>query len=175
MGRIIVSGSNNYNDPWRIDNLPHELKNHFNSEAFKEFTKVRAGHQELEEALGWSTTIKIICIVLNWVNLSPSFLFLQRLLRSSRVKRMTRVLNKQTNYKQEGLFKKDRNYELKWTVTSDKSKLFLNIVNTDESQKNFLNWELPFPQKFLISSLGSSQSATGPTTNPSRWRSETPR
>jgi len=115
--------------------------------------KVSLSQQELEEELSWSSTTKIICIILHWVNLSPSFLFLQRLLRSSRVKRMTKVLNKQTNYKQEGLFKKDRNYELKWTVTSDKSKLFLNIVNTDETQKNFLNWELPFPQKFLISSL----------------------
>lgn len=40
IGRIIVSGSNNYNDPWRILNIPPELKTHFNFDNLKEFIKV---------------------------------------------------------------------------------------------------------------------------------------
>lgn len=94
------------------------------------------------------------------------------MLRHNRVKRFTKILSQQATYtiNGQGLFKRERNLVMKWTLTSDKSKIFLDIVDKDENELNMLNWELPFPQKFIISRRVLQQWETGCTTNPSRWR-----
>ena len=149
IGRIIVSGSNNYNDPWKIDHIPHELAALFNPETLKKFSTL------LEKEASWNRGVRIFCFIFSYVNLSPGFLFLQRVLRINRVNRSMKVINNQANFDGVGLFKKDKNYQLKWTVTSDKSKLFLDIVDKEENQRNLLNWELPFPQRFIIFGNGT--------------------
>ena len=103
--------------------------------------------KELENAVKWSKPTRIFCLILNYVNLSPGYLFVQRILRHNRVKRFTKLLNQQQSFTVNGigLFKRDRNLVLKWTLTSDKSKIFLDLVDKDESSMNMLNWELPFP------------------------------
>lgn len=40
LGRIIVSGSNNYYDPWKIDHLPDEVRPLINDEPFRKYCDV---------------------------------------------------------------------------------------------------------------------------------------
>lgn len=41
VGRIIASGSNNYYDPWKFDNIPAELMQKFNQPILEIFLKVK--------------------------------------------------------------------------------------------------------------------------------------
>ena len=43
VGRMIASGSNNYYDPWRFDNVPSELMQKFNQPILEHFLKVVRG------------------------------------------------------------------------------------------------------------------------------------
>lgn len=174
-GRIILSGSNNYDDPWRIEHTQHELFALFNQTAYNKFCK------DIEIASAWPTTIRYFCFVLELINLSPSYLLLQRVFRVQRANSFLRVIKEQ---KPNELFSNSRPLVVKYTITSDKSKAFLDICLSDEEQqrlvekqdlnldrmgldlsiesmhstrmqKNKANWELPFPQKFIIFGSGS--------------------
>lgn len=102
----------------------------------------------------WTKTGVFMLSVLKLLNYSPTYLSILRIMRESRVNNMIKFLERQKEYK---LFKIDENevedkkkYYLKWTTTSDKSTLFLDIVREVEDVKLKLNWKMKFPQSFII-------------------------
>lgn len=107
----------------------------------------------MDDAGSWGTFTKICCYILNFINLSPGFLFIQRILRHQRVKRVLKLINDQQAYRGIGIKKDKSTAVLKWTLTSDKSTLMLDVVIPQPEDHNLLNWELPFPQKFIICNL----------------------
>lgn len=87
---------------------------------------------------------------MNIINYSPGFLFVQRILRYQRVKRVLKLLNEQQSYAKDGIRKEKSTAVLKWTITSDKSTIIVDVVIPQPEDQNLLNWELPFPQKFIV-------------------------
>lgn len=142
-----MSGSNNYNNPWKIENVPPSLKCYFNEQVFSKFCSEAAALSK------WSKLSKILCIFLETINLSPGYLFLHRIMRVNRSRAFIKLMNSQAVFQGQGIFLPNRNMALKWTLTSDKSKIFLDVVTRDEDSWNVLNWELAFPQKFIICRL----------------------
>lgn len=155
IGRIIVPGSNDFNDPWRfseiLHSMPRDLSSVFNQENMTRFLA------NLDQNSGWSKPQRLVCKVLKILNYSPFFLIFQRIFRSRRVSRCIKTINCQAEY-DIFVIKDRKRMSLKWMVTSDKSKLFLDVVEVDDSEQKLMNWELPFPQKFIIFGNGSYNS-----------------
>ena len=81
-------------------------------------------------------------------------MFVLRLVKAAKIKDVQQFIDKQEDY---SIFKKSSNdgkrkpkYVLKWTCTSDKSTLFLDIVEIMVDNKIKLGWEMKFPQTFII-------------------------
>ena len=172
--RIILLGSNNHNDPWRLE-IPSRIANtYFNMEVMNEFIA------HLHKQVAWGKWWVWACRICQFVNHSPAYLILQRIIRVQKANALVKVIDSQMNIsvwmpdakEQVSIFKKDQHCQLKYTITSDKSKVFLDIVekkpnqgsqlgisgskhSEKEKEERFDTWELPFPQKFIIFGNGT--------------------
>jgi len=144
--RFYAEGENSPSLPWRFVITDHSIQKLFRSVSLRRFQK------EFEQATAWSTFSTYFLPVLKFLNYSPTYLFVAKIIKVSRTNRVITLLEAQDNYDLfvETADKSDK-WKLKWAVSSDYSSFIFDIVQANSDKKNTMNWNFTFPQVFKIS------------------------
>lgn len=140
MGRINIRGKNTPSEPWEMDNIDSELKQYLSPGGLKLFKIMFAIETN------YSLLAMVSLQVLRVISYSPGYLSLLRVFRISRVRNVVKLLESQ---KKLGIFINYNNqplYLFKFTISSDLSAMYLNVVKDVSDKQRRLNWELIYPQ-----------------------------